>query len=249
MLITYDEHGGFFDHVPTPSVGVPAPDQVPFDNGFDGSRLGVRIPTVAISPWIAKGTVVGAPSGVQAPEATSQFDHTSIISTANKIFGLEGSMTLRDAWAGHFENLVDGSAGLRTDCPLTLPRPPAPSAETLAREAARPLNDHHMDSINLECHLAAHVHPVCAGFGGDRAAFLAALEADAAMAVAADGAARTAGARTAAEHAWQLVMGEGSDWPHIHAPAGRLLRQQHFGDISKALFAVVKRNAGVAAAE
>ena len=249
MLITYDEHGGFFDHAPTPSVGVPAPDQVPFDNGFDGSRLGVRIPTVAISPWIAKGTVVGAPSGAQAPEATSQFDHTSIISTANKIFGLEGSMTLRDAWAGHFENLVDGSAGLRTDCPLTLPRPPAPSAETLAREAARPLNDHHMDSINLECHLAAHVHPVCAGFGGDRAAFLAALEADAAVAVAADGAARTAGARTAAEHAWQLVMGEGSDWPHIHAPAGRLLQQQHFGDISKALFAVVKRNAGVAAAE
>jgi hypothetical protein len=46
LIITYDEHGGFFDHVPTPVTGVPAPDNVPGENGFDYSRLGVRIPTV-----------------------------------------------------------------------------------------------------------------------------------------------------------------------------------------------------------
>ena len=246
LLITYDEHGGFFDHQPTPTVGVPAPDDIPGDNGFDWSRLGVRVPTVAISPFISKGTVVGEPSGAQAPEATSQFEHTSIISTTNKIFGLSGSMTMRDAWAGHFENLVDGSTPLRSDCPMTLPRPAAPSAATLAREAATPLNDHHLDSINLECFLAAHAHPVCAGFSGDRTPFLAQVGADAAAAAAAAVAvdARTAGARTEAEQAWQLV-GADSEWPHLFQPAARMLLQRHFGEISRALFSVVKRNAGV----
>ena len=162
LLITYDEHGGFHDHARTPSEGIPAPDATPFDNGFDGSRLGVRIPTVAISPWIAKGTVVHAPTGVQAPQPTSQFEHTSIISTANKIFGIADSMTARDAWTGHFENLVDGSSPLRTDCPAAMPAPPAPSAEQLANEAARPLNDHHLDSLNLLCQLSGQAHAVCA---------------------------------------------------------------------------------------
>lgn len=58
FLITYDEHGGFFDHVPTPVSHVPSPDGVigpdPFFFRFD--RLGVRVPTLLISPWIDKGT-------------------------------------------------------------------------------------------------------------------------------------------------------------------------------------------------
>lgn len=58
LLITYDEHGGFYDHVPTPVKDVPNPDGIigpgPFYFGFD--RLGVRVPTFLISPWIEKGT-------------------------------------------------------------------------------------------------------------------------------------------------------------------------------------------------
>lgn len=58
FLITYDEHGGFYDHVPTPVSGVPSPDGIrgpdPFYFEFD--RLGVRVPTILISPWIDKGT-------------------------------------------------------------------------------------------------------------------------------------------------------------------------------------------------
>ena len=48
ILITYDEHGGFYDHVPTPVYGVPSPDGIiggdPFYFRFD--RLGVRVPTI-----------------------------------------------------------------------------------------------------------------------------------------------------------------------------------------------------------
>jgi hypothetical protein len=58
MVVTYDEHGGFFDHVPTPVDGVPSPDGIvgppPYNFTFD--RLGVRVPAILISPWIEKGT-------------------------------------------------------------------------------------------------------------------------------------------------------------------------------------------------
>ena len=58
LLITYDEHGGFYDHVPTPVTGVPNPDGIigpdPYYFRFD--RLGVRVPTILVSPWVEKGT-------------------------------------------------------------------------------------------------------------------------------------------------------------------------------------------------
>nr|XP_009599478.1 non-specific phospholipase C4-like [Nicotiana tomentosiformis] len=58
FIIIYDEHGGFFDHVPTPVTGVPSPDGI---NGlepykFQFNRLGVRVPAILISPWIERGT-------------------------------------------------------------------------------------------------------------------------------------------------------------------------------------------------
>lgn len=63
LVITYDEHGGFYDHVPTPVRGVPSPDGIvgpdPFAFRFD--RLGVRVPTIIVSPWINKGTGIYGP--------------------------------------------------------------------------------------------------------------------------------------------------------------------------------------------
>lgn len=57
VLITYDEHGGFYDHVPTPVSGVPNPDGIigPDPYYFRFNRLGVRVPTILISPWVEKG--------------------------------------------------------------------------------------------------------------------------------------------------------------------------------------------------
>jgi len=52
FIITYDEHGGFYDHVPTP-LNVPNPDGLNSTNPpFNFTRIGVRIPTIMISPWI-----------------------------------------------------------------------------------------------------------------------------------------------------------------------------------------------------
>jgi len=54
LVITYDEHGGFFDHVPTP-LNIPNPDgKVSQDPSFDFTRIGIRVPTIVISPWVKK---------------------------------------------------------------------------------------------------------------------------------------------------------------------------------------------------
>jgi phospholipase C len=55
LIVTYDEHGGFYDHYPTPLINVPNPDGINGANPFfEFNRLGVRVPTLLISPWINK---------------------------------------------------------------------------------------------------------------------------------------------------------------------------------------------------
>ena len=148
LLITYDEHGGFFDHFPSPVTGIPAPDGVKAPNGFAFDRLGVRVPTVAVSPWIAKGTVVHEPAG---PFPSSQFDHSSIVATVNRILGIAENMTARDAWAGRFDSVITST--LRADAPPPPRALPVPAA-VLAREAATHLNDHHLHSVEVGCRAA-----------------------------------------------------------------------------------------------
>ena len=62
LVITYDEHGGFHDHVPPPA----AEDDDPALFG----QYGVRVPALVVSPWVARGSV-----------SHTVFDHTSIIKT------------------------------------------------------------------------------------------------------------------------------------------------------------------------
>ncbi|KAI9079635.1 hypothetical protein K1719_038256 [Acacia pycnantha] len=121
LVITYDEHGGFYDHVKTPFVNIPSPDgntgPAPYFFKFD--RLGVRVPTIMVSPWIKKGTVISSPKG---PAASSEFEHSSIPATIKKMFNLSSNfLTHRDAWAGTFELVVGDLTSPRTDCPVTLP--------------------------------------------------------------------------------------------------------------------------------
>jgi phospholipase C len=120
LVVTYDEHGGFYDHVPTPAGAgvVPSPDGIvsakPFSFAFD--RLGVRVPALLVSPWIEPGTVLhGPPSG---PCPTSEFEHSSIPATVKKLFNLRSFLTRRDAWAGTFDCVLTRDIP-RTDCPRT----------------------------------------------------------------------------------------------------------------------------------
>jgi phospholipase C len=99
LIITYDEHGGFFDHVPPPAAAKVTPESA--------ETYGVRIPTFVVSPWVRPGSVFGhdggpvvpigpataavAPAPVAAPHvpvatAPLYFDHTSILKTIARRF-------------------------------------------------------------------------------------------------------------------------------------------------------------------
>jgi phospholipase C len=84
LLITYDEHGGIYDHVVPPACtkdGFTASAQ---DTGtgaaFSFDRLGVRVPAILVSPWVRKGTVVPGPSA----QGGRTFEHASIPATVTK---------------------------------------------------------------------------------------------------------------------------------------------------------------------
>jgi phospholipase C len=108
LVITYDEHGGCYDHVPPPSGAVP-PDASLGEYGFDFTRFGVRVPTVLVSPLIEPGTVFRA-------SGTTPLDHTSVLRTVELRWGLP-SLTARDAAAPDVGAVLT-LASPRTDDPL-----------------------------------------------------------------------------------------------------------------------------------
>jgi phospholipase C len=91
LVVTYDEHGGCYDHV-APPAGATPPDDTPGEDGFDFTRFGLRVPTVLVSPLIPAGTVF------RVPEGTIPFDHTSILATVERRWGLP-ALSARDAAA------------------------------------------------------------------------------------------------------------------------------------------------------
>jgi phospholipase C len=93
LVITYDEHGGCYDHVPPPDTATP-PDAAAGEFGFAFTRFGPRVPTVLVSPLIQPGTVFRVPGGA------TPLDHTSVLKTVEARWGL-APLTARDAAAGH----------------------------------------------------------------------------------------------------------------------------------------------------
>ncbi len=98
LVITYDEHGGCFDHVPPPWGATP-PDNNVGEYGFTFNRFGVRVPAVLISPLIEPGTVFRVPAG------SVPLDHTSILKTVEQRWNLP-PLTARDAAAPGFGDVL-----------------------------------------------------------------------------------------------------------------------------------------------
>jgi phospholipase C len=141
LIVTYDEHGAFFDHQNPPAAIAPNDGtqnhgraENPQNFAFD--RLGVRVPAVAISPWIAQGGL-----GSQAFPG-QVFDHTSIIKTVTSLFGVTASLGARAQAANAFDSICSLSA-MRTDgdaisSMLGQPVPPATAAAAAAPASEMP---------------------------------------------------------------------------------------------------------------
>jgi phospholipase C len=148
LIVTFDEHGGTFDHVcpPGPPLGpspaIVAPDQMSASpQYFDFTRLGVRVPTILISPHIQGSTVFRSPTG-------TPFDHTSLLKTVLGWQGIDvsgGTAGARAMAAPDFSGMVSTTA---------LPRAAAAKSEKMAMARPRPPEDKQRTLSGLERSMA-----------------------------------------------------------------------------------------------
>jgi phospholipase C len=113
LIVTWDEHGGFYDHVPPPHAAPPGdtqPSSKYNQYGFTFAQYGVRVPAVVVSPLVPANIV-----------DNRLYDHASIPATVEAAFGLR-PLTGRDAAANNVLSLLS-LLRPRTDCPKTLPAP------------------------------------------------------------------------------------------------------------------------------
>lgn len=118
LIITYDEHGGFYDSV-SPPCAVPPGDPIPKGQEklarycFNFDRLGVRVPAIIVSPWVPRGHV-----------DHTVYDHSSVLATLETMLDMP-ALTARDAAAATLWPQLS-EAVPRTDCPTILPDPVLP---------------------------------------------------------------------------------------------------------------------------
>lgn len=133
LVITYDEHGGCYDHV-LPPFGAASPDPAApsGDQGFGFDRFGVRVPTVVVSPWITAGTVFRSDTAVP-------YDHTSILATLRAWLTIQDSEMLPSRRIAAAPTL--GQLLTRTEPRSDVPTLSAPTAAVVTTPAAAPPND------------------------------------------------------------------------------------------------------------
>jgi len=127
LVITYDEHGGYYDHVPpvalpAPGDGIPPEATILYGDNFTWS--GFRVPTIIVSPW-ARANLV----------SQTVFDHTSILAFLERKYGLP-PLTDRDAAANDMTDLFDFSHP-SFDPPPLLPPPPVVEDEIACLQAGQ----------------------------------------------------------------------------------------------------------------
>ncbi len=108
LIITYDEHGGFYDSVspeaaPPPNDGAGASLNA---HGFDFSVYGVRVPAIIVSPWVVKGV------------DHTRYDHSSVLATIERLFDIS-PLTDRDKNANDVLSLITSER--REDCMERIP--------------------------------------------------------------------------------------------------------------------------------
>jgi len=165
LIVTWDEHGGFFDHAIPPAAVAPgdtAPNAKYNQNGFTFEQYGPRVPAVIVSPLIPRNQI-----------DHRLYDHASIPATLEALFGLE-ALTARDAAANQLDKLVTLSAA-RNDAPAALPAPAGSAPVTTAAVAPTPATrpDDSADAGNVPAIVDSAMQQDLDASPGDRRAILA----------------------------------------------------------------------------
>jgi phospholipase C len=130
FVLVYDEHGGYYDHVPPPQALVPdaiPPLVQPGELTYDGfARYGFRVPAVVVSPYAKQGYV-----------SHVLYDHTSILAMIERKWNLP-ALTYRDANANDLTDFVDLQALARHQPTFPALPPLAAPGDTLACSVTGP---------------------------------------------------------------------------------------------------------------
>jgi phospholipase C len=147
LIVTFDEHGGCFDHVPPPAATPPEAARAGQTFAFD--RYGVRVPAVIASALTSAGQVL-------RPDGDIPFDHTSIIKTLRTRFGIDKALTQRDAVAPDLGRVLDLDAPSDAGRLEVRANPAPASDDSAALDKARqaPLNDFQQALHEAAAHLA-----------------------------------------------------------------------------------------------
>lgn len=116
LVVVFDEHGGFYDHVAPPADATPPDDHI---ETFAFRQLGVRVPAILVSPWVENRV------------CKIRFDHTSLLKYLIEKWGL-GPLGARTAAANSLAPFVRRSGTPRTDTPATIPVPDVPVTTPIA---------------------------------------------------------------------------------------------------------------------
>lgn len=119
MVVYYDEHGGFYDHVPPPSFDNKSAGNAAPPAPYAFNTLGPRIPNILISPWVSPGTV-----------SHDLYDHTSVLQLLAEIF--TPGKQYSDAVANRAAQGIKSLSTALTDTSSSIPPPPPPAAPIFA---------------------------------------------------------------------------------------------------------------------
>jgi phospholipase C len=130
LVLSFDEWGGFFDHVRPPRAPIPPGERAA--GNLDGLR-GFRVPAVVISPFARRQYV-----------SRVLYDHTSVLRMIEWRWGLQ-PLTVRDANANNLAGMLDFTHGNSQAPRYPVPRlssgAPCPAAASTAARKWAPLRD------------------------------------------------------------------------------------------------------------
>jgi len=146
LIVTWDEHGGFYDHVYPPPA---TPPDHKAQEGFDFKQYGVRVPAMFISKWVTPGSVFKSQSGV--------LDHTSVLKYLSEKFNL-GPLGNRVASAASPAGALVSTANEAS--PETVGQAPRPLDMTsTGEEIPERLNRNQRALIEFSKHLELEMSP------------------------------------------------------------------------------------------